>query len=309
MFHGVSKLYRYVLGSEDDAEESTSNPRDYQPRSEARSASESTSESRYFTGTVTQCQGGYGMIDNEIYFSLEKVAGGVMPEVGAMVEVQAHRKHGQGGWRAERVKVSHQPEKLTHQSEIPVSPANTESTYLKHEEEHVDHVDEGFVVAMVTSVTDTVGHINNSTRFNFTDVKYEGYLPAKGDWVKAKEEVEPKYGSVIAKEVQPLRVMEFEGVIDFFHVQQQYGFVNTQNEKVVHFTVDVCSDKGRVRKGQRVQGKAAETSRGRCEWRAFQLTIAPATKEIQSAVKRYTANLVKCWDRDMLYRGILGIKL
>ena len=60
-------------------------------------------EVKEFIGKVTSLHSAYGLIDNEIFFNIQSVDGGVMPQVGETVRVTASRKHGLGGWRADRV--------------------------------------------------------------------------------------------------------------------------------------------------------------------------------------------------------------
>ena len=63
-----------------------------------------------FCGQVSSLHSGYGLIDGTTYFTLDSVVDGVMPREGASVEVTARRKHGDGGWIADKVRAMEQGE-------------------------------------------------------------------------------------------------------------------------------------------------------------------------------------------------------
>ena len=59
---------------------------------------------REFEGQVTHLFDKHGLIDNEVYFSLEHVVGGVRPSLHDKVSVVATQHHAGGGWHASQVK-------------------------------------------------------------------------------------------------------------------------------------------------------------------------------------------------------------
>ena len=64
---------------------------------------EDSKETNSFRGKVTDLLYGYGLINNDVYFTYDCVIGGEQPDLGASVDVIAVRDHNKGGWKAKSV--------------------------------------------------------------------------------------------------------------------------------------------------------------------------------------------------------------
>ncbi len=63
---------------------------------------EETVQQKFLTGVVTSLSEHSGMIDNFVFFDVDKVLGGLKVELNDTVYVQAERKHSKAGWTAVR---------------------------------------------------------------------------------------------------------------------------------------------------------------------------------------------------------------
>ena len=247
MFSSLSSMWTSMWSADEAA-----------PSSRAPPLCESSEpEERTFLGHVTSLHDGYGLIDNETYFSAGVVVGDASCAVGDAVSVRAERKPATGGWRAKQV--------------TPVTQADAgddddgDDGWVETTQEAEPEPD-GNVVAVVTSVQAQSGFLDDTTPFDLADVA-PGYVPVKGDSVAARVRSTDGRGRR-AFGVAPLRTMDFVG--DVSAVMASFGYVECDSGDV-YFELRVCGREWAPARGQRVRGRAVETNRGRCGWRAFQL--------------------------------------
>ena len=112
-------------------------------------------------GKVTRLYDGAGLIDDEVYFTFDKVIGGERPEVGTEVLAEAFRESEMAGWRAVRVQVMSEW-KLDENEE----PASVET-----------------LIGSITNMAHDSGVVDNEISFKMSCVR-QGYVPFSGDWVK-----------------------------------------------------------------------------------------------------------------------------
>ena len=101
MFTAAGKLWQYLWG----VDQSELNCQSIES-TEAGPDDGAGINRREIVGTVTHVDGNNGLIDNEIYFSLDHVIGRVRPSVNAKVSVVAMQQYEGGGWYAEQVLVT-----------------------------------------------------------------------------------------------------------------------------------------------------------------------------------------------------------
>ena len=257
MLKPLSGVLKYIWNPDEE-----SNFADNVERSDAASIP----ERKVIIGKVTSIHSGYGMIDNEVYFSLECTEGQRTPQLDDTVEVEASRQQDSAGWRAMHVRViSHDDDHVWEDVAEEPRISNKKRNDGKAEE---------FVVGMVTRTGKDQGVVNESYNFLFTDC-CDGYTPYKGDWVNIK--LGSDRTTVVS--VKPLREQSFEGKVNT--VQSGFGYINSD----IYFTFSVCEEGFVPRRGERVCGKAIEITRGRSTWRA--LTVVPIQGHLVDKFIRY----------------------
>lgn len=234
--------------------------------SRASTAAEVSAERKEYRGKVTSLHGSYGLVDGEIYFNFDDVADGFMPKVGASVIVTARRKHGMGGWRAEKVTVQHNTEDWDEPTD-----QTAEINIPDHIAEEAEQKQDDFIVGKITGIRGDQGIINDSIQFYLADIV--DYIPNTDDWVTAKVVYDDTANEApVATQIKPLREKEYEGTINA--VNQGFGYIDQD----IYFTFNACVENYRPRRGDTVCGKAIESVRGRSTWRATSVDILRGKK-------------------------------
>lgn len=205
--------------------------------------------SREFDGKVTHVFSSHGLIDNEVYFSFDKVLGGARPTVNDLVSVHATQQYVGGGWHAEHVTIS---ENWDDDDGCDDNVVN-----LDRPTEIVGHV---------TQISGTTGYVGDNVYFDLSDCKCVDFAPCKGDWVKASVTYpEETNFHVVAQELQPLRVKETDGVIS--GEMGSHGYIDGE----VFYMADVVVNGYVPRKWEPVHYVAVESLQGRSSWRAVKV--------------------------------------
>jgi hypothetical protein len=264
MFRALTTAYEYVVGSQVSSVESSVDRLEEQ--SQMRRCPSETN-TRKFTGKVTQMSARYGMIDDSVYFGLDTVVGGVDVEVreGDRVRCTAVRLHSDAGWRATRVELENRKNWLeTRPSE------SKKENVCPHESDLT--VEQQSIVGTITKMSRHGGGIINGDAAVFSqDAVVKGYVPCVGDWVRA--DVQCCISAVInidedqwtATKVQPLRVKTVEGRIRALF--GGYGFIDED----IYFCFKVCCSPYQPRKGDMVKVTVIECSYKQTHWRAIRL--------------------------------------
>jgi hypothetical protein len=262
----------------------------------------SETNTRKFTGKVTQMSARYGMIDDSVYFGLDTVVGGVDVEVreGDRVRCTAVRLHSDAGWRATRVELENRKNWLeTRPSE------SKKENVCPHESDLT--VEQQSIVGTITKMSRHGGGIINGDAAVFSqDAVVKGYVPCVGDWVRA--DVQCCISAVInidedqwtATKVQPLRVKTVEGRIRALF--GGYGFIDED----IYFCFKVCCSPYQPRKGDMVKVTVIECSYKQTHWRAIRLE--PSRGRVvnpRSGCRRpHTAVAVQSGDDDDIKNGV-----
>ena len=259
MFRALANVFEYVVGSQDNPLESSVDSPDR--IDEQRSCPSSETNTRKFTGKVTQMSTGYGMIDGCVYFGLDAVVGCVEVKEGDRVRCTALRLHCDAGWRAKRVELENEENWLgTRPSGLKKENLNTCNDLT---------VDQQSIVGTVTKLSRHGGGIINGDVAVFSqDAVVKGYVPCVGDWVRADIQCitsAVEEGQWTATKVQPLRVRTVEGRI--CALCGGYGFIDED----IYFSFKVCSSHYRPRTGDMVSVTTIECSYKQTNWRAIRL--------------------------------------
>ena len=204
-------------------------------------------------GKVTRLYDGAGVIEEDVYFTFDTIIGGVRPEVGTEVHVEATREKETMGWKATRVQVI---------SEWKLDDATSSLSV------------ETFI-GTITNITHDSGVVDGDITFKMSCVRF-GYMPFQGDWVKLDLE-RARDGTVEVRGVMPLREKNITGVVTY--VSSGFGYIDGE----VFFSCGVCTRGYRPRQGDTVRVTAIESKQGKAVWRAIK--VEP--KRTSSAVLRF----------------------
>ena len=228
----------------------------------------------YFEGKITSLHNGYGLVNDEVYFSRELLAGASVPHVGQAVYVCARRQQGTGGWRAESVTVRHDGD--TDWTDTPVTRETEASADVESSQQEM--------IAVVTSMSHDSGLLDETISFCVADIVDESYAPCAGDTVTAVVVT----GNLLqrhAVDIKPVRRLDIEGEITA--AMSDHGYIVCPGGVDVYYSCRACGDGYAPSRGDLVSGVAVETVRGRCQWRA--LLVKPRSRAKQSTdwLKRY----------------------
>ena len=237
---GAFKAMKDVLFGAEGEDEEDDRPSLYPPL---------VDEEKEVDGVVTSINEEYGMIDGEIYFSMDAVSGNVRPKEGTKVHVVAHRKHAFGGWTA--LKITSQAKEFNP----------WEDDVHDKAPDDPDTVSIRTKVCIVTQINREMGTLDGLVPFALTATRDE-FEPYIGDVVKAVIETNAMTNSSSARDIEPVRVKEFEGVVTM--VGQGSGMIDND----IHYTIASCRSGNILKKGDNVIGSAVESSRGKAAWRA-----------------------------------------
>ena len=205
-------------------------------------------EEKEMEGVITSISNDYGMIDGEIYFTMDVLDGNIRKQEGTKVHVVAERQHAFGGWKATKI-----------------TPVNKLSDSWNAFEEAAENSEPAISyqtkIGIVTAINRESGTIDNTIRFSLSDTKDE-FAPFVGDVVKSVIETDASTNTMTAQNVEPVRVKEFEGVVTL--IGQGSGTIDDN----IHYTLGACRPGTYMRKGDAVVGCAVESSRGKNAWRA-----------------------------------------
>ncbi|KAM9311728.1 RNA helicase Mov10l1 [Gastrophryne carolinensis] len=210
---------------------------------------------RYVDGVVTRFCNDYGMINDQIYFTSDNVIGREPLNVGQKVSVTYEQDKPSGGWKAIKVQSS----------------SDRWETNIPNTSNALD-VDIKVLIGSITSCNKDGGYINQTTYFNTSDA-CEGYIPCKGDWVRAEYFVNPTTWNSEACSLKPLRCKR----VDKVNVTAFYGMTGVINESIF-FTMDsvILPENYKPRRNDLVNAVVVESNQSCYVWRA--LCIAPANR-------------------------------
>ncbi|XP_018108097.1 RNA helicase Mov10l1 isoform X2 [Xenopus laevis] len=177
--------------------------------------------------------------------------------------------------------------------------SNRWENYIPSNENSQD-LDIRVLIGCVTSCNKDGGDINQTTCFYMCDV-CEGYLPYKGDWVKAEYFINPSTWNSEAYSVKPLRCKR----IDQMKITAFYGTSGVIDESIF-FTMDSLRlpKDYYPRRDDLVNAVVVESSQSCYVWRA--LCIAPVNKQSLSA-SNATDSLYPCSAALMMNKGGLEV--
>lgn len=248
MFGLLAKLSEFVLGSERGKDANSVGSQNDSP--DKGSAVKTNADSRLshnaklkrdLFGKVTQLYDGAGVIENDVYFTFDRIIGGARPEVGTEVLVEAFRETEVSGWRATRVQVM---------SEWKLG--ETENPFTGET-----------LIGSITNIEHDVGVVDDEISFKMSCVRL-GYVPFPGDWVKLDVDRTPD-GTAEVSGVMPLREKNLTGVVTY--VSSRVGYIDGE----VYFTYGVCVRGYRPQKGDTVNVTAVESNQGNAVWRAIKV--------------------------------------
>ncbi|XP_074610550.1 RNA helicase Mov10l1-like isoform X2 [Acropora palmata] len=263
MFGLYSKLSEFVWGCEEteDTNSQASKRNLREKKTVSKGITDDVGCSRFsqnpkfkkeMVGKVTRLYDGAGLIDDEVYFTFDKVIGGERPEVGTEVLAEAFRESEMAGWRAVRVQVMSEW-KLDENEK----PASVET-----------------LIGSITNITHDSGVVDNEISFKMSCVR-QGYVPFSGDWVKLDVD-RAADGTIEVTGVMPLREKNFTGVVTY--VSCGVGYIDGE----VYFTCGVCSRGYRPRKGDTIKTTAIESKQGKAVWRAIKVEPIRTTSSVLS---------------------------
>ncbi|XP_038054023.1 RNA helicase Mov10l1-like [Patiria miniata] len=229
-----------------------------------------TKEKSSFSGKVTDLLYGYGLIDNNVYFTFDCVLGGQRPAVGDSVVVQAVRDHNMGGWKATKVDIWQDWEN----------------------DETGQNPQSGTLIGKVTKVSQDSGFINETVAFDQDSLVF-GYKPCRGDWIQGDVTFEPSSDKSQARNVRPLREQKFSGSVT--HLYPGYGHVNGK----IYFTFRVCEGGWRPKKGDLVEGRMMESQQSKGNWRAISMKQDTRSNRLSKLEPVTDSPLAQCMKEDM----------
>ena len=261
MFGAITKAVNFFWGQDEEPVSRENHPRD--------GAVGKDDDVWYFDGKITSLHNGYGLINDEVYFSQDLVTGDATPQVGQPVYVCARRRQGTGGWRAETVTISSGDAQWTDMSTTDDTEACWEAKTSGGQKE---------IIAVVTSASNDCCRLNETISFCFSDVADKMYVPCVGDAVTAVIVNDDTTFQQNAIDVKPLRRFEFEGQVTA--AMSDHGYIVCPGGVDVYFSYTACGEGYSPHRGDLVSGAAIETTRGRCQWRA--MSVKRQCKETQS---------------------------
>ena len=193
-------------------------------------------------GKVSRLYDGSGVIEGEVYFTFDCVMGGIRPEVGTEVHVEASRDSETAGWMATRVQVMKE-----WKPDDTKNPASSAETFI----------------GIITNIDQDSGVVDDDVTFKLSCVRF-GYTPYQGDWVKLDLEKSPD-GTSEVRGVMPLREKNFTGTVTY--VSSGFGYI----DKDVFFTCGVCPRGYRPCQGNVVKVTAIESQQDKALWRAIKV--------------------------------------
>ena len=195
---------------------------------------------KVFFGRVTKLYDESGVVDDEVYFTFDKVIGGVRPTQDSEVQVEASRVSIHDGWRADRVEIM-----ATDWDDLG------------------DEGTEEVLIGEITDINEKYLVVSHDTHCPITSLAF-AYIPAKGDWVRAQ--VIRDRGVVCeVKVVTALREKSVTGTVT--SVGRGHGYINTD----IFYSFGVCRTNYVPRKGHTVRVTAIESNQGNCKWRAVKV--------------------------------------
>ena len=229
----------------------------------------------YFEGKITSLHNGYGLVNDEVYFSRELLTGASAPHVGQSVYVCARRHDGTGGWRAESVTVHDVGD--SEWNDTPV-------THESHDDDYDAQTSQQEMIAVVTSMSHDSGLLDETISFCPSDIADESYVPCPGDTVTAVV-VTDNLLQRRAIDIKPVRRLDIEGQVTA--AMSDHGYIVCPGGVDVYYSCRACGEGYTPSRGDLVSGVAVETCRGRCQWRA--LLVKPRSRAKQSTdwLKRY----------------------
>lgn len=263
MFTFVSKVFGKILW-EDVKEGQAGNPVQKSQNADVQSTPNESQPlgekwEKRITGKVTSLHQGYGLIDEEIYFSFNLFGNNDIPKIGTTVDVQAKKKHEEAGWKAILV--------TPHKNEAETSWDDSPDHVVKNGDgicANLSNATKENLISQVIKLQNNVGSLSNNLTFDLDSVS-AGYYPAKGDWVTVDATLNPESGSRLVELVKPLREKAFEGEISSLHAG--FGYINDD----IYFTTNTCG-KYVPKRNDLVIGHCIESTRGRSNWRALEVS-------------------------------------
>nr|DBA31271.1 TPA: hypothetical protein GDO54_007147 [Pyxicephalus adspersus] len=199
------------------------------------------------------------MINDQIYFTNDDVIGREPLNVGQKVNVAYEEDKTSGGWKAIRVQC------ISDKWEVD-APFTSNALDL----------DIKVLIGSVTSCNKKGGDINQTTYFSMCDA-CEGYIPYRGDWVRAEYFINPSSWNSKACSVKPLRCKR----VDKVTITAFYGKTGVIDDSIF-FTMDslLLPEGYRPQRNDLVNTVVVESSQSCYVWRS--LCIAPANKNSTS---------------------------
>jgi len=244
MFGLFTKISEYVWGT-DDGENDDGSETHLQMQTADKEKNFNLSKPRLkkdLFGKVTRLYDGSGVIEGDVYFTFDCVIGGVRPEIGTEVLVEATRNSETAGWKATRVQVM----KEWKLDDAKNHPSSAET-----------------FIGMITSIDQESGVVDNDVTFKLSCVRF-GYAPHQGDWVKLDLE-KSRDGTADVRGVMPLREKNFTGTVNY--VYSGFGYIDED----VFFTCGVCPRGYRPCRGDAVKVTAIESQQRKALWRAIKV--------------------------------------
>lgn len=256
MFGLYTKISEYVWGTPDDGnvDASTASETRLRNKTAGKEKNSKTTKSQLrkdLFGKVTRLYDGSGVIEEDVYFTFDCIIGGVRPELGMEVFVEASREAETSGWKATRVQVM---------KEWNLDDAKSASCSAET------------FIGTITNVTRDSGVVDNEITFQMSCVRF-GYLPFQGDWVKLDLE-RALDGQTEVRGVMLLREKNFTGTVTY--MSSGFGYIDQE----VFFTIGVCPRGFRPRRGDVVKVTAIESQQRSAVWRAIKVEPKRATPTV-----------------------------
>ncbi|XP_077120996.1 RNA helicase Mov10l1 isoform X2 [Ranitomeya variabilis] len=208
-------------------------------------------------GVVTRFCNDYGMINDQIYFTTDVIIGREPLNVGQKVTVSYQEDKTSGGWKAIKVQsISSKWEINNHENQ----------------DENTLDLDIKVLIGTVTFCNKDGGEINKTTYFSMCDV-CEGYVPYKGDWVRAEYFINSCTWKSETISVKPVRCKR----VDQVKVSAFYGMTGVIDD-AIYFTFDAIrlAEGYKPQRNDLVNVVVVESNQSCYVWRA--LCIAPTKR-------------------------------
>ncbi|XP_068132448.1 RNA helicase Mov10l1 [Hyperolius riggenbachi] len=211
---------------------------------------------RYADGVVTRFCNDYGMINDQIYFTNDDVISLEPLSIGQKVNVAYKEDKTSGGWKA--IKVQCVSDRWVTETPVHAKALGFDTKVL---------------IGNITSCNEEGGEINQTTYFSVCDA-CEGYLPYRGDWVKAEYFINPSTWNSEACSLKPLRCKRVDNV----KITAFYGTTGVIDESIFFTMTSLILPEGyKPQRYDVVNAVVLESSQSCYVWRA--LCIAPANKD------------------------------